>query len=575
MKELFSRLFARPRVAAELIFASLLANVLGLASAVFVMLVLSRYVAHGVDATLATLATGTAAAVLFEFGFRQARFRIAQGVGRGRDEGLALGAFAALTGAKAQGVEAIPAGTRREAVAGAEAAQGAFSAANLCAVLDVPMALVFLGALFILDAGVALIACLFAGGVLAASFLLHGALRAGAKDTAAVAARRGGLIAAAIAGTDTLRAFNGKDYLRKFWKAETETMERLRKAAARRQNLAQSLIQVAQGLLTVAVITYGAVLVVKGKFDVGALIGANILAARALSPIARVAALVQEFAKAEQALEGLRELARLPQEKTQGAALAEYKGGLEFRDLGFAFAGQPMPLFESFSLKLDPGSVLVVAGGNGSGKTTLARMILGLIDPRRGQILADGVDLQQFVPEWWRKQVIYLPQEPRLVTGRLRDNIAMLRPDMDDATLNRLIAAAGLRKFIDQSPGGLDAPVLNNGEGLALGVRRRVALARALATEGRLAVFDEPTEGMDAEGSGHVYAVMNDLARRGATVIAFSHDANILRGARVVVNLDVKPTPAVLVASRATQDRGLSAKTGAAVSPAGQSGDAA
>ncbi len=560
MKELYARLFARPRVAAELIFASLLVSVLGLASAVFVMLVLSRYVAHGVDATLATLASGTIAAVLFEFGFRQARFRIAQGVGRARDEALGQGAYAALTGSKAQSVEAIPPGARREAVAGAEAAQAAFSAANLCAVLDVPMALVFLGALFLLDIGIALIACLFVGGVLAASFLLHGALRATAKDTAASAARRGGLIAAAIAGTDTLRAFNGQGYLRKLWRAEAETLERLRRAAAGRQNLAQSVIQVAQGLLTVAVITLGAILVVKGKFDVGALIGANILAARALSPIARLAALVQEFARAEQALEGLRELARLPQEKTQGAALSEYRGGLEFRDLGFAFVGQPVPLFESFSLKLDPGSILVVAGGNGAGKTTLARMIVGLVEPRRGQILADGVDINQFVPEWWRKQVSYLPQEPKLLTGTLRDNIAMARPDLDDAALNRLIAAAGLRKFIDQSPGGLDAPVVNNGEGMALGIRRRVALARALATEGRLAVFDEPTEGMDAEGSSHVYAAMNDLTRRGATVIAFSHDANILRGAQVVVNLDVKPTPAV-----------LSAKTGSAgvASPGG------
>jgi ATP-binding cassette subfamily C protein LapB len=139
----------------------------------------------------------------------------------------------------------------------------------------------------------------------------------------------------------------------------------------------------------------------------------------------------------------------------------------------------------------------------------------------------------------------------------------MARPGMDDATLNRLIAAAGLRKFFDQSPGGLDAPVVNNGEGLALGIRRRVALARALATEGRLAVFDEPTEGMDAEGAAQVYAVMNDLTRRGATVIAFSHDANILRGAQVVVNLDVKPTPAILLA-----------KTGAAGQPAGHGGAA-
>lgn len=59
-------------------------------------------------------------------------------------------------------------------------------------------------------------------------------------------------------------------------------------------------------------------------------------------------------------------------------------------------------------------------------------------------------------------------------------------------------------------------------------------------------MLDEPTEGMDAEGVTHVQAAMNDLSRRGATVIAFTHDANTLRGAQVVVNLDVKPTPAVL-----------------------------
>lgn len=548
MKELFSRLFAKPLLTAELLFASLLASILGLTTAVFVMLVLNRYVAHGVDATLATLTVGTTFAVLFEFGFRQARFRIAQAVGRATDESLLAGAFAVLTGARAQHLEAIPPGQRREAVAGVEAVPNAFSAANLCAVLDVPMALVFLGALFLLDAGIALIASLFALTVLAVSFFLHGALRGSTKEVAAAAARRGSLLAAAITGTDTLRAFNGKGYLRRLWQGELATMTKLRRFVAQRQNLAQSVVQLAQGTMSIAIIAYGAILVVKGKMDVGALIGANILAARALSPLARLPVLIQEFAKAGQALETAREFARLPQEKTQGAALAEFRGGLEFRDVGFVFAGQPVPLFESFSLKLESGAVMVVTGSNGSGKTTLARMIVGLVEPRRGQILADGVDLQQFVPEWWRKQVIYLPQEPRLITGTLRDNIAMLKPEIDDAALNRLVAASGLRKFIDQSPGGLDSPVVNNGEGLALGIRRRVALARALATDGRLAVFDEPTEGMDGEGSGHVYAAMNDLSRRGATVIAFSHDANILRGAQVVVNLDVKPTPAVLSA---------------------------
>ena len=548
MNELKFRLFGRPMVAAELLLASLLASVLGLASTFFVMLVLNRYVAHGVDATLATLTVGVTVAVLFEFAFRQARFRIAQSIGRDKDENLLGGAFAVLTGARSQAIEAIAPGARREAVAGAEVVQAAYAPSNLCATLDVPMALVFIGVLFLFDWGLALIVCLFAGAVIGVSFLLHGALKSSVKDTVTASARRGGLIAAAIASGDTLRAFNGKDYLRRLWKGELEIMDKVRRRLTARQNLTQTTVQLTQGLMGVAVIAFGAILVVKGKMDVGALIGANILAARALSPLARLPALIGEFAKAEQALEALREFARLPQEKSQGAALAAYRGGLEFRDLGFVYSGSPVPLFESFSLKLDPGSVLVVTGSNGSGKTTLARMIAGLILPARGQILADGVDLQQFATDWWRKQMVYLPQEPKLIAGTLRDNLTMLAPGMDDATLNRNIAAAGLRKFIDQSAGGLDAPVVNNGEGISLGVRRRVALARALGADGRLAIFDEPTEGLDGEGAAQVYAVMNDLARRGATVIAFSHDPNILRGAQLVVNLDVKPTPAILSA---------------------------
>ncbi|MBM3566919.1 MAG: ATP-binding cassette domain-containing protein, partial [Alphaproteobacteria bacterium] len=518
------------------------------ASTFFVMLVLNRYVAHGVDATLATLTVGVTLAVLFEFAFRQARFRIAQGVGRDKDENLLLGAFAVLTGARSQNLDAIPPGQRRETVAGVEVVQAAYAPANLCAVLDAPMALVFIGVLFLFDWALAVIVCLFAGAVIGISYWLHGALKGSVRETAAAAGRRGGLIAAAIASGDAIRAFNGKEYLRRLWKGEVGAMDTIRRRLTARQNLTQTAVALVQGLMGVAVIAFGAVLVVRGELDTGALIGANILAARALSPLSRLPGLIGEFAKAEQALDSLRDFARLPQEKGQGAALSEYKGGLEFRDLGFAYPGQPVPLFESFSLNLGPGGILVVTGGNGSGKTTLARMIVGLVLPARGQILADGVDIQQFASEWWRGQIIYMPQEPKLVGGALRDNLVMLAPGMDDATLNRNVAAAGLRKFIDQTAGGLDAPVMGNGEGLSLGIRRRIALARALASGGRLAIFDEPTEGLDADGAAHVYAVMNELSRRGATVIAFSHDPNILRGAQLVVNLDVKPTPAVLAA---------------------------
>jgi ATP-binding cassette subfamily C protein LapB len=238
-----------------------------------------------------------------------------------------------------------------------------------------------------------------------------------------------------------------------------------------------------------------------------------------------------------------REFFKMHQERLEGSALREYKGGLQFKDVGFGFPKSSTPLFESLSLNLESGSILVVVGANGSGKTTLARMIVGLIDPRRGHILVDGVDLAQVVPEWWRKQIVYLPQEPRFLSASIRDNLLAFNPDLDDTAIGRLIDTAGLRRFIDESPEGIDSLLVGNGENLSLGMRRRLSLARALATDGMLAVLDEPTEGLDVAGRKQVYAVMNDLASRGCSIVAFTDDPNIMKGVRFVLDLNTKPVP--------------------------------
>ena len=118
MKELFARLKSRPAIFGEMIAASLLANILALASPLFVIQILNRYVAHGVDATLATLAAGTIIAIMLEFGFRQVRLRLAAFVNAPFDEGLTNSAFAVLTGAKSAAIDALPAGLRQQIVSG-------------------------------------------------------------------------------------------------------------------------------------------------------------------------------------------------------------------------------------------------------------------------------------------------------------------------------------------------------------------------------------------------------------------------------------------------------------------------
>jgi len=546
MQDLLKRLAVRPVVTVQLLVATFLVNLLALASPIFVIQVLNRYVTFGVDATLATLVTGALIAVALEFSFRQVRMRLAAGIVIKPDEAHAVTVFNVLTGAKTAALERVPSGIRRQAVGGADAVQSAYSAPNLMTVVDVPFALLFLGALFLLSPMLSAIASLFVVAMLLLCITGFVSLKRPTRELQQMSGQSNAIVSSAINAADTVRAFNATSFLRRAWQENVRRSQGLFRRVASLRGLMQSFNQSGVALMTIAIIGVGAVQVVNAELDVGALIGANILASRVLMTVSRFAFLGEAFAKAKQAVDLAREFARLPLELQEGSGPAEYQGRIVFKDMAFVYPGNNTPLFESVSLTLEPGAFLVVTGANGTGKTTLARLVVGLLDPARGHILVDGLDLRQVAPEWWRKQVCYMPQEPTLLNATIAENLRTVNPELDDAALNAAITAAGLRKFISESSDGFETRIENNGGDMALGIRRRLALARALTTGGRLVLFDEPTGGLDEEGCQAVYAVLNELSTAGRTVITCSHDPEILKAARAVLDLNHKPVPRIL-----------------------------
>ena len=543
MLEILSRLAARPVLAFEMLVASLFANILALATPIFVIQVLNRYVAHGVDSTLITLCSGAIIAVALEYGFRRARLHFAEAVNTGPNEALALGSYDVLTTARATAMDMLPPGLRREMVSGADTVRQAYTAPYLCTAMDVPFALVFVAALFLLAPMLALVTVTFliVVFVLVAGGLMS--LRGPTKEMTTITGRRGALVDSAIVGADAVRAFNSAGFLKRRWAREIKALEGLRRRVGLRQSMVTTSIQSLTALMTITLITVAALLVVTGKLDVGAMIGANIMAARALQPVAGLAQQTEGWAKAKQARDMFREFTRLPRERVDGTAIANYSGRLEIKDASFSYPGASGPLFEQLNLSLNAGEVMVITGANGSGKTTLARMLVGLLEPARGNLLVDGVDLAQIAPVWWREQVVYLPQEPRFMNATLRENLLAFNQNLDAGAMHDLLVRVGLDKYVDENQMGMDLMLVNGGSNLSLGIRRRLALARALSHNGKLVVLDEPTEGLDADGARHVYQVMNDLAAKGHTIIACSHDAQIIRGAHHVLDLNIKPVP--------------------------------
>lgn len=545
MSEIFQRMLRVRLLAGELLVSALLSNLLALASSLYVMQVLNRYVSNGVDSTLATLTVGTVIAVSLEFGFRQVRHRLAQEINERPNEEISLAVFAVLTRAKAFALEQIPPGKRREIAASVNDVDSAYTPANVNAVLDVPFSIVFVIVLTMFSWVLALVAVVFILFVGAFTVLKSANIRDANQNLKNVSAQSGSILETANREIETVRAFSAADFLKSDWIEKSDMLSALREKIATSQGLMQTVTASSTALMSVMIIAIGAILVVRGDMDAGTMIGANILATRALQPISRFVGLRTSFEKADQSLEVLREFVTLPLEAERGSAKRDYSGAVEFRDFAFFYPGSNSPLFESLTIKLEASSLVVVVGESGTGKTTLAKLLTGLMDPVRGQILADGLDLRQVAPEWWRKQVVYFPQEPTFLNASIEDNLRVVNPDISGERLNEVIDRAGLRAFLDESPDGFETMIVDNGRQLAVGIRRQLALARALTSDGRLVVMDDMFDGLDSEGRAAVNRAANTFVQEGRTVFLMSHKASPNEAINIIIDLNLKPKPRV------------------------------
>lgn len=548
MKELILQLKPSRRILATLLIATIGANALALVSSLYSIHVMNRYMSMGVDATLVTLTVGALIALVAENLLRSARLKLTAAVlDRGEAE-LSMRTFTTFASSRLQMLEQLPTPQRREALAGLTHVQQFLSAATFTSLMDAPFALLFLFVLSLLSpmlalAGLFVIICLCAFSLSA-----QRSLREPTAELSKLSARTGSMSNFLATGGETVRAFNCYSFLAKQWREGCEAVSRMRQRLGERQAASAQLGQSGATLLTITIYAVGARAVVHGQLDVGSLVGASILASRAMSAITRLVQLAEPYERARQSLQQLDQLARVPSEKQQGVVPRELHGAIEIQDLAFGFNGQPMPLFESMNLNIRPGGVLAVVGNNGSGKTTLLKLLAGLIEPQRGHIRIDHADLRHVVPEWWRKQLVYLPQEPQFFDGTLRENLSVLAPDISDPALLDLCRKLDLTTYLNQSADGLDMAIRNGGAALPVGIRRRLALVRALAGEGRIVLLDEPTDSVDARGIQSIAVMLNELVKRGSTVIIATREEFIIKAAEAVLDLNSKPVPSVVYA---------------------------
>ncbi len=553
MKQLLARIFSKPALALELVVISFFVNILTLASPFFFILVFNRYLTGGVDGTLITLVIGMLMAVLLQFAFRAIRTRMAGGVGIQPEDPMISSVFEVLGRSKLQALGQVDRSRIVQTTNSLQTLQAAYSAPNVNSVLDMPYSFLFIGVIFLLNFQLGVVASLGAGLTFVSAWVSmyrSGKAQSMLQD---VSAGNQVLVNSAINGPETLRVFGGMGHYAPRWFEQLKNIISLRRYNAHNEDISQARIMAIGLVSRTFLIGLGARQVFLGELSIGALIGISILASIPMTILARfvrTSALLKRTAQAENIL---RQFMMLPREKISGSALKAYAGNLDFKDLSFVYSGSKNPLFEGLNMHVASGGMVGITGYNGSGKSTLAKLIAGLLEPTRGQILVDGLELSQVSMEWWRKQITYLPQEPGFFPAGIRENIVVANPGLDNEGLNRVLAMTGLRKFVDSHPQGLELELDESGKPLPLGIRRRLALARALATGGQLVILDEPAEGLDVEGWKMVNRTIKVLREQKKTVMIFTSDPRLMMDVGIIIDLGSKPVPSVVVGESASK----------------------
>ncbi len=279
----------------------------------------------------------------------------------------------------------------------------------------------------------------------------------------------------------------------------------------------------------VAVASTGALIVMEGNLSIGGLAACTLLAGRSMQPILRGLGLWSQYQSITIAEDRLKRIFdSQPEAPVSTKSKDEIEGGIEIEALAFSYGPDDPCLLDGLSLKIHSGDIISLNGDSGSGKTTFLMLLMGLLQPTAGKILIDGHDLGEFDPYTLRKQIAFLPQTATLFQGSIMDNLTLFE---GGNSIKKALEAArllGVDDAIRHLPEGYQTEV---GRGapteLPVGLKQGIAMARAIAREPKIILFDEANGGLDSAADSRLKDALLSLKGK-CTIIIVSHRPSLL-----------------------------------------------
>ncbi len=498
-------------------------NMLMLVSPLYMLQIYDRVLASRNETTLWVLTFVAVFLIVVYAALETMRSRVLVRISGQMDSLLNARIFTALFKSAVRG----PGGGSGQAIRDLDSVRDFMTGQGLFAFFDAPWMPIYLTAIFLIDPLLGWVAT--GGGVIL--FTLAVVTEIATRNTLAEASaanmRAGHFVEVSLRNVEAIEAMGMVPAMLRRWQGRRAKMLQLQSLASDRAGIITAMSKFTRVVLQIAILGFGAYLVIQDHITAGLMIAASIMMGRALAPVEIAVGSWKHFLTARTAYDRLNALLKAVPAQRDFMHLPPPRGILQVEQAIVVPPGATVPALRGVGFNVAAGDIVGIIGPSAAGKSTLARLLVGVWPPYSGKVRIDGADIMTWDRERLGPYIGYLPQDVELFEGTIAENIARFgEVDADQVIL--AAQRAGVHELILKLPAGYDTQIGPGGQTLSGGQRQRVGLARALHGDPAIIVLDEPNSNLDNDGEAALARTVADLKARKRTTLVITHRPSLL-----------------------------------------------
>lgn len=514
----------------DIMFASLIANILALATIIFSMQVYDRVVPSQSIPTLWVLAGGVLIAAIFEFVLRVARIYLSDIIGKRADLRISDRVFGHTLRIK-NSERSKSTGTFISQIRELEGVRELVTSTTISAIADLPFFFLFLVIFWIIGGNLFWVMVLVVPLMIIPAILAQRPLAKLAREGMRESSIRNAILVESVQGIEDIKLLRAESRFQNQWNHMNEMSADISMKQRKIVGVMTAWTQKVQGLTYALVVLVGCFAVISGEMTTGALVACSILSSRMLAPIAQITGVLGRLQQAKVAKSSLDELMKKPVDQPDRAHLIHRSvllGDYQLNGTLFKYnQDDAKPNLAIAQLAIRAGEKIAILGRNGAGKSILLQLLSGMQMPQQGNIYLDGLDLSLIDPADIRRDTGLLNQSAHLFYGTIRENLTLGAPLASDDDLIQALKMTGAWSFVQDKKEGLDHLVLEGGLGFSGGQRQALLLSRLLIRQPNIVLLDEPTASIDDVAEKQfIDHLMNWMGHR--TLIVATHRRAVL-----------------------------------------------